>query len=363
MDHIKTKSYGADILRGLAIISVVVYHAFGSAYGFFIPWNGWVRDFNRPPSQLILWFYPITFGWAGVALFFVISGFCIHFSFLRSKSFSFKNFFWRRFWRIYPTYIVSLITFTILGHINIFSSFGAMQFFSHALFLHNFMSSTYFLGINPSFWSIATEVQLYLLFPVLIFIRSRFGILGCLQITFIVGLLWRIVAVYVRGLPENPITSTFTFPLMTWFDWTLGAFVAEHFFNDNCAFNRKSIYLAFLLPFFVASTLFKPLTIFSFTLAAIVAAIFLDAALHISWRKSHVVTFLAFIGAISYSLYLWHQPLLYPIIHTIENFTGSAFLTLLGLSTLTIAGSWISFRIFEKVGIRIGDLLWKWICR
>src|SRR6476469_3517467 len=106
-------TYGADVLRGVAILMVIAYHSFGSAWGWYVPWNGWLRDFSHAPSQPLLWFYPITFGWAGVALFFVISGFCIHYSFLRSGQFEAGQFFWRRLWRIYPAYIVALLTVTL----------------------------------------------------------------------------------------------------------------------------------------------------------------------------------------------------------------------------------------------------------
>lgn len=337
---------------------VFIYHSFGSVYGFFLPWKGWFRDFSGPPSNQLLWFYPITYGWAGVSLFFVLSGFCIHLSFLRNKTFNVSHFFWRRIWRIYPAYILALLTFIILNHINILSRSGATQFLSHALLIHNFMNSTFF-GINASFWSIATEAQLYLLFPLLLFFRSRFGISQCLFITFFLGLIWRATAVWIWGLPDYLITPPLTFPLMTWFDWTLGAFVAERFFYKNHAFTQRRIWLSVCLPVFIASTLFKPLTTFSFSLAAVVAAIILDAALHMSWRKHFLAAPLAFIGAVSYSLYLWHQPLIFRIVYHLQSITNSTIAAWFLLFPFMVAVSWMSFRIVEKLGIYIGDSLWK----
>ena len=337
---------------------VVIYHAFGPHYGYYLPWSGWFRDFKAPPSQPFLWFYPITFGWAGVALFFVLSGFCIHLSFLRSKNFGSPRFFWRRFWRIYPAYVIALLAFCTLNRLNIFSRSGVEQFVSHALLLHNFRESTFF-GIVPAFWSIATEVQLYLLFPLLLVLRSRFGIIGCIIVTFSLGLFWRAVAVYRWGLADHVITPALSSPMMTWFDWTLGAFVAERFHHGGRAFSHNRIWLSLLIPIFVASTLYKPLTTFSFSLAATIAAIVLDAALYIPWRKHSWVTGLAFIGLISYSLYLWHQPLLYLVIPHVRHFTDSSIIAWSVLIYLMIAGSWISFRLIELAGMDIGDSLWQ----
>lgn len=88
-----SKSHGADILRGIAIAMVVIYHACGPVHGYYLPWIGNFRDFKSPPSNSFYWLYPVTFGWTGVALFFVISGFCIHLSFLRARHFEISNFF------------------------------------------------------------------------------------------------------------------------------------------------------------------------------------------------------------------------------------------------------------------------------
>jgi peptidoglycan/LPS O-acetylase OafA/YrhL len=107
-----------------------------------------------------------------VPLFFVISGFCIHYSFLRSGEFNGRQFFWRRFWRIYPAYIVAVLIFSITKPAAIWPPMSSLQVVSHVLFFHNVTFETFF-GINSSFWSIAVEVQLYLLFPVLLLMAAQ----------------------------------------------------------------------------------------------------------------------------------------------------------------------------------------------
>ncbi|MDY3561938.1 acyltransferase [Gemmata sp. JC673] len=348
-------SVGADVMRGVAILMVVVYHAFGSFYGWHLPWDGWLRNFSEPRSETLVWFYPVSFGWAGVSLFFTISGFCIHYSYLRAGKFDPGQFYWRRFWRIYPAYLISLVLFAILFGYSHLTYKGMSQILSHAFFIHNFGSEGFF-AINPSFWSIATEVQLYLLFPVLLFIRGRLGISATLVILFIVACGWRIIAISNWGLPEHPIDWVWTFPLMTWFDWSLGALVAERSFQGRRAFKNPGLWLPASLLLFVLSTFYKPLTVFSFTLAALASAVALDASLYVRW-KSWWAWGLVFIGTISYSLYLWHQPLIPYLINRLKTISGSSFVAWIGLVPLLLVGGWVSFQIFEKPAVAIGHRL------
>jgi peptidoglycan/LPS O-acetylase OafA/YrhL len=354
--HSEQYFFGADLLRGIAILSVLLYHAFGRLYGFYLPWNGYWRDFHHPPSRQLLFFYPVSFGWAGVALFFVLSGFCIHTSFLRSPRFSNGRFFWQRFWRIYPAYLLALLAFAGLQHLDLTAPGGLKQLLAHVLLLHNFSPASLF-GLNPSFWSIATEAQLYLLFPVLLLVRRQWGMGGCLALTFAAGLAARALAVALWGLPEHVISPAFSWPVMTWFDWTLGAYVAERALQQQRAFSKPMLWLAVLVPAFLLSTLFKPLMIFSFSLAAAASAVILDLLVRVRFRENLLLTSLAFAGLISYSVYLWHQPLLsrFP-----AWFGRLAPPWVAGLATaLAIALlSWLSYRFIERPGSRLGKGLW-----
>ncbi len=88
---------GLDLLRAIAIAWVMLYHV--TSYGVRLP------DF-------------IEFGWMGVDLFFVLSGFLVGCQFLKPYTFgmqpSWGEFFMRRAWRVLPAYLVVLgIYFTI----------------------------------------------------------------------------------------------------------------------------------------------------------------------------------------------------------------------------------------------------------
>jgi peptidoglycan/LPS O-acetylase OafA/YrhL len=347
---------GADVLRGIAIIMVVAYHAMGPSWGWYVPWSGWLRDFSAAPSRALLWCYPITFGWAGVSLFFVISGFCIHYSYLRAGRFEAKQFFWRRVWRIYPAYIVALLAFQLLPQINLHTRAARFDLGLHALMVHN-ASQTTFFGVSGSFWSIAVEVQLYLLFPLLLVLREKVGIEKAMVALFAVGCAWRSATLFLAPLPDHLITAAWTCPLNTWFDWSLGALVAERFASGRRTFSRAPVLLAVLIPALVASSVIKPLTIFSFMLASAVSAVRLDAALRDSWSGRRWAQGLSFIGAISYSIYLWHQPLLEPLLAFVTKLTGSPIAAWSALPPMIVAISWLSFELLERPGINAGRAL------
>lgn len=84
-----------DTLRGLAAAAVVVFHL--NVVGEF------------PPSAYLTF---VKHGWLGVSVFFVLSGYSIHASVLRKPSV--RTFVWRRFWRIYPPYLASLLVVCVI---------------------------------------------------------------------------------------------------------------------------------------------------------------------------------------------------------------------------------------------------------
>src|SRR3954468_23573177 len=161
MDRTRQHVPFLDSLRAIAILSVFCFHLLDVGFGGDqLPWGVWFRDFSL--SKEFLFLLPLTFGWAGVAIFFVVSGFCIHLSYLRHASDDWRAFFVRRFFRIYPPYFVALIVFAVLfplSRLPFDTAFDWIQLASHVLLVHNFDEDT-FLGINGAFWTIAIEVQL-----------------------------------------------------------------------------------------------------------------------------------------------------------------------------------------------------------
>ena len=173
-------------------------------------------------------------GSLGVYLFFVISGFCIHLRWARQRAagevpvLSFASFWKRRFWRLYPPYIVTLLLSIVicaaLGKLTM-DGFFAYDLGLHLTLLHNLDMRTAY-SFNPVFWTLAVEEQLYLAYFALIVLRVRFGWRKTLAICLAARVAWFVGAVAVAkatGLP--PVT--YEAAAAHWFTWALGALSAE----------------------------------------------------------------------------------------------------------------------------------------
>lgn len=303
-----------DLFRGLAIFMVFLFHSLGASFGNDnLPWNGVLRDYSY--SKTLLALLPLTYGKMGVALFFVISGFCIHLSFQKHQSAGFKPFFIRRFWRIFPPYLLALLLFAFLlpsSRIS-FDATGWLDLLAHALALQNFFDASFY-SINPSFWSIAVEVQLYLLYPLLLVLVSRLGWTRTLVILAVIEGTIRAVTGIAQVTSDQPLPRWFTdSPLAYWLSWSLGAWLAEAWrHRQSMPIYRVPITLWLALTIICYQVKF--LEPFTFTFASLltfaVLARLLEQRYQPPARPHLILRHLQSIGLWSYSLYLLHQPFL-----------------------------------------------------
>ena len=292
-----------DTLRGVAIAAVILYHFYGAAFGTALPaYQGlWIDVHDRSGSWWLL--HPLGFGWTGVALFFVISGYVIHRSYLLDPHFTWSGYASRRFWRIYPAYFVVLVGVALWWGKPLISR----DFVLHALLLHN-VSDTFFYSINVSFWSLAVECQLYALYPLALLVRSRFGVRGMLTAGCIAAAFWTIGAYAWAELP--PPWATWSSPIALWPDWLLGAALAEYHRSRRRLFQNP-------LPWALASGAlcvagsFSRLTLpLVFSLASVTSAVLVEAYLASKGSWDRRLKPLGWLGLCSYSVYLCHEPLL-----------------------------------------------------
>jgi peptidoglycan/LPS O-acetylase OafA/YrhL len=365
-----------DYLRGIAIIAVLLVHTLGTMFGYDnLPWKGWFRDFSG--QDPFLYFLPLSFGQAGVAIFFVVSGFCIHLSFQQLGQ-NWGSFFIRRIFRIYPAYLAALIFFALLNMEHVRWNFHGqedwMQLLTHLFLIHNFHPLTS-SGFNGSFWSLAIEAQLYLLYPVLLFLVARLGwrrtmviLAGCeLLIRGTDGLIQTVGATNTIG---GHISWLFAnSPLGYWFSWALGAFVADAFLkNQPMPFVKTSPFWWIVLA--IISYFIKPLYPFLFFLFAVTTAAITSRLL--SGARPEIkapalsLAILKKIGLWSYSIYLLHQPLLnvfsYVIIWAVPEEYRSApimFLLILIAWLVVIPFGILWYKLFELPGIALSKRILK----
>jgi peptidoglycan/LPS O-acetylase OafA/YrhL len=145
-------------LRGLAVLSVVIYHCHPRLEGT------WIH-------------YASLWGWAGVNLFFVLSGFLITSILLeaRGKPRYFRNFYARRALRIWPVYVLVLVVVYLnapwfIGP-TIFVAIKTAPWLAYIFFVQNLFHLTLPPALGPT-WSLAIEEQYYFLWaPLVRFLR------------------------------------------------------------------------------------------------------------------------------------------------------------------------------------------------
>ena len=313
---------------------VVAFHCFGLTYGRWqLPWQPHgLRATLHAPGERLSWtflaMYPAALGWTGVAVFFVLSGFVIHHSQVRAGPgpMDVTAYAGRRFLRIYPPYLLAAVVFAAVD----FWAGGAdrtavlRQLLYHATLLHNLRADTYW-GLDGSLWSLAVEVQCYALYPLLWWVRRRSTAVTPLLLTAAVSIAWWAWAAWGvrwRAVDEPSAFIWWNTPML-WSSWTLGMFLADRFAAGRRAFARPVATGLTLAVAAAAATLFKPAWPFAFPLAAGAGAVVVERALwsdRWDWIGNRS---LVGVGLISYTLYLWHQPLLPPVLRVVNRLGGS----------------------------------------
>jgi len=251
-------------------------------------------------------------GWMGVAVFFALSGFCIHLSHVRSVSHGWSTYFSKRFRRIVPSYALALLTFVTLT--VIFDGYRAVSILDavlHALGIHNFVPR-FVHSFNGSFWSIAVEMQLYVLYPLVFIVQKRFGWWAALLLTGCMEAALRF-AVAFNMVPGGDFGSTFVsvLPIYFWFSWTVGAFAADNYHHGRVS-NLGKLPPLLALCLCVSVLNVPVLSHFRFPLISILVASCLERwSLGTKWSpnvQGFVGRHLTALGTVSYSFYLYHQP-------------------------------------------------------
>ena len=212
-----------DGLRGLAALVVAVGHIIGMVG----PDHPVIPIWKADAGALVLW--PWTFGGPAVWLFIMLSGFTLYWT-EESRRMSgqgataLRVYIQRRLWRILPAYYAALIfgAVVLLGlgwlllepspSLRTYEPVTVGGVVSHLLMVHN-LNAEWRTQIVPPLWSIAVEMQLYLLFPVLFLVRRAWGVYAVSA-----GL---VVAVFAL----NQVTDSPVFQLVEWF--VIGAVLAH----------------------------------------------------------------------------------------------------------------------------------------
>lgn len=191
-----------DGIRGLAALYVLLFHSLTIA----VPQDN--QQLSAPMRVLRALF---GYGHFAVAVFIVLSGFSLTLPMARKASLQlrngFGNYVWRRCRRVMPPYyaalalsIVAILASSLIDGADTTAQEEALtpgSIISHLFLVHN-MNFDWAFRINGPLWSVATEFQIYFLFPlVLLPLWRRIGALPT------VVLCWAAAALLQFGVPES----------------------------------------------------------------------------------------------------------------------------------------------------------------
>jgi peptidoglycan/LPS O-acetylase OafA/YrhL len=365
-ERIQSTSYipQLDGLRGIAILMVVCFHYFPNTFLF-------------------------RFGWSGVDLFFVLSGYLLTgrlLPYLDDKKIL-QKFYWNRFVRIVPLYFTFLIVFFAIWFL--FASKQTLSTYpyysNHWLSFFIFIQNWVFIHYYPSspgglthLWSLAVEEQFYLLFPLFILlIRER-------RKLFFTAVFLVIVIVIIRSL-------------FFYLNILNGDYEKTHW---NTFFRLDSFFIGFILflliekkiTFLNSCSVFKYLSLFSFiillteicilknpdarnsfytTVGYTIVAIVYAALICFILSNNNFLTaltkksFLKYTGKISYCIFIIHYPLYIAGFGLLNKFlhmynitiTNNALVIINGVCCLPLTYfiSHLSFKYYEQYFLK-----WKY---
>jgi peptidoglycan/LPS O-acetylase OafA/YrhL len=342
-----------DILRGTAILAVVFYHNFDFVSFF-------------------------RFGWMGVDLFFVLSGFLITNLLLQSvnNKFYFRNFYMRRVLRIFPLYYIVLLSFFLLSPI-LFSQKGPQTTFSYynenKVWFWTYFQNWLMVEKGPApvpflshFWSLAIEEQFYLIWPfILFFIRKTKSLKIVISVLITIAIVSRLCTwmMYPHEV-ESYYCNTFT----RMDSLLMGSLLAVHI-KEGKGLSANLIHLviiSFILLIAASLFIFSNVDQGNFlfpTIGYTISAIFFSVVLYLFIKKEAILInwfrrldALRFIGKISYGIYVFHIPIYLILASQLSAIVNSFFyspeyaaLFISALSVLvTIIISAASFHFIEK---------------
>jgi peptidoglycan/LPS O-acetylase OafA/YrhL len=326
-----------DGLRALAVLPVILFHA----------------GFQR-----------FSGGFVGVDVFFVISGYLITSIIIfeqKTHTFSLIKFYERRARRILPPLFVVMaacLPFACLWltpvQLKGFSQslVAVSTFASNVLF---WRTSGYFEAaaeLKPLLhtWSLAVEEQYYLFFPILLMVTWRLGTRWILRLLALIAIVSLAAAQW--GSVKLPDAAFYLLPTRGW-EILMGAFIAFYSSNEKPAFKRLLNQVGGVIGF--SLVLFAILKFDSHTpfpsLFTLIPTVGAGLIILFANQKTLIGRLLCSrplvrVGLISYSAYLWHQPLFAFARSRSSEEPGTLLMSALAVSTLVLA--YFSWKYVER---------------
>ncbi|HPQ08117.1 MAG TPA: acyltransferase family protein [Bacteroidia bacterium] len=329
VEHSVKYNPAIDGLRGIAVMLVVLFHIYPGSF--------------------------FSFGYVGVDIFFVISGFLITqiiIQKIRKGNFSFKEFYRNRIRRIFPAMLIVLMFFYLIGYLFMFPT--ELRDFSSHIVWSGFFAENWKLIIEANdywnknsiykpilhYWSLSIEEQFYLFWPLLVIFLSKLK----WRIEYLIILI--ILLLFI--IPQFFNINAYYHSLSRFWELLMGGLVAVIVTDYSESKVIKSIEqyeFVFLILFLVSILVSFGNNTYNYykTMLLIISTGLLIISINKGDKLKILSSFvLVSIGMISYSLYLWH----YPIISFVVYYLG---LKVKGIYVLfaSLFISFLSFRFIE----------------
>jgi peptidoglycan/LPS O-acetylase OafA/YrhL len=267
-----------DELRGLALLMVLAYHAFG------------VLNYRNDLR-----------GDVGVDIFLIVSGFSLSVAGAAQGPWQFAR---RRLARLVPGYWLALLLFLVAGHFILRRDWSGADVACHVLGIHGLVLGRpeYFLSINDSFWFISI---LALVYPAFYLARGTTGAVRLLAL----GAAGALALAAAYKLSGNEV-GLWHLPLR-FFSFFVGASAARMLQFPGAAVRISAWDMAAIVMLCFAA--FRGLVVLAYPAAALGLCL-LYCALRAPLARLAIgrsaIAALAGAGTVSYELYLLHQPLM-----------------------------------------------------
>ncbi|RIY36290.1 hypothetical protein CKY20_07310 [Capnocytophaga canis] len=320
-----------DAFRGLAALSVLVYH------------------FTARYTQIFgdKMYFSFSYGWLGVPVFFILSGFVIHLTLDNCKSA--KDFLFKRFFRLYPTYWIAIcctLLVVYLSQIEVLK-IPLVHILVNFTMWHDFFG---FKHIDGVYWSLLPELLFYLFMAFLFIIKGldRYYMYNSILLIFC-------VIHYLFSLPiigkilDLHYVLLFMVGIAFYRIYTRKNTFLEHIFIISNVFIGT-----FLYQVEQSSTSVKFLL---FALIGIVILYYLFVYGFLSFLSK--IKFLLFLGNISYALYLVHQNIGYVTIYYLRDSVGLFMAILIASLQAVLLAYFITYFIEPKFRKRLKKILFN----
>jgi len=313
-----------DAWRALAALAVVAFHCTNTVV---TPAMGW-------------WAQVLLFGWAGVFVFFPISGYCIFAAISRDENATIGQFLKRRWRRIAPPYWASLAVAVAIAFAAAPFNGGRFGYLDIGLprWLAVFSLTQVFVGspsvINPVYWSLCYEEQFYLVVALALALSPERRMSWLLAVTVVSGL-------YRLAYWPSTLRVTGIF-LDYWLEFSCG--LAVFAWLQLPKYRWWAVTVLSIAGMAAVASRSVSLTVSAGVGVALIALAPFDAA----FAASSVGSALIAMGLMSYSLYLIHVPIGGRVVNLLRRMDMPLLLPSLVGACASLAAGWLFYRTVER---------------